>query len=175
MTHSAQLFADVADDVRVSETPLVDKGFARVAGSRSSRPRSADDPSPVFPHESVHQPIGRHVDDEDRHDQDAGGHVRLLGRDAFARQLVEMHGESPRPVEERGRRRDDVKTHRRPSPRLARQITCRYIVMASQPSIAESLRSERPSHGQEDETAMRPRRDREVGEETRHLAKPNGG
>src|SRR5438445_11611873 len=83
--------------------------------------------------------------------------------------LVEMHGESPRPVEERGRRRDDVKTHRRPSPRLARQITCRYIVMASQPSIAESLRSERPSHGQEDETAMRPRRDREVGEETRHL------
>ena len=30
MTHSAQLFADVADDARVSETPLVDKGFASV-------------------------------------------------------------------------------------------------------------------------------------------------
>src|SRR3989449_10545285 len=30
MTESAQLFADVADDARVSETPLVDKGFASV-------------------------------------------------------------------------------------------------------------------------------------------------
>src|SRR2546422_4321945 len=30
MTESAQSFADVADDARVSETPLVDKGFASV-------------------------------------------------------------------------------------------------------------------------------------------------
>lgn len=30
MTESAQPFADVADDARVSETPLVDKGFASV-------------------------------------------------------------------------------------------------------------------------------------------------
>ncbi len=30
MTESAQSFADVADDTRVSETPLVDKGFASV-------------------------------------------------------------------------------------------------------------------------------------------------
>jgi glyoxylase-like metal-dependent hydrolase (beta-lactamase superfamily II) len=30
MTDSAQAFADVADDARVSETPLVDKGFASV-------------------------------------------------------------------------------------------------------------------------------------------------
>src|SRR4029450_8673000 len=30
MTDSAQPFADIADDARVSETPLVDKGFASV-------------------------------------------------------------------------------------------------------------------------------------------------
>src|SRR2546428_2327181 len=30
MTESAHSFADVADDARVSETPLVDKGFASV-------------------------------------------------------------------------------------------------------------------------------------------------
>ena len=30
MTESPQPFADVADDARVSETPLVDKGFASV-------------------------------------------------------------------------------------------------------------------------------------------------
>ena len=30
MTDSAQPFADVADDARVSEAPLVDKGFASV-------------------------------------------------------------------------------------------------------------------------------------------------
>src|SRR5258705_8337652 len=30
MSESAQPFADVADDARVSETPLVDKGFASV-------------------------------------------------------------------------------------------------------------------------------------------------
>src|SRR5256712_14055178 len=30
MTESAQSFADVADDARISETPLVDKGFASV-------------------------------------------------------------------------------------------------------------------------------------------------
>src|SRR5262249_62218543 len=30
MTDSKQPFADVADDARVSETPLVDKGFASV-------------------------------------------------------------------------------------------------------------------------------------------------
>ena len=85
MTESAQPFADVADDARVSETPLVAKGFA------------------------------------------------------------------------------------------LRSLTCIYIFVASPPSIAESLRSERPPQGQENETAMRPHRDREVPEETRHWAKPNCG
>src|SRR5882672_12444301 len=81
-------------------------------------------------------------------------------------QLVEMHGESPRPVEGRGRSRDDGKTHGGHRHVLQGKSHVDTSLWPHSPSIAESLRSERPSYGQEDETAMRPRRDREVGEET---------
>src|SRR6266851_5837597 len=45
MTESAQSFADVADDARVSETPLVDKGFASVRKIGNGLHATISDPS----------------------------------------------------------------------------------------------------------------------------------
>src|SRR3989449_9519710 len=45
MTESAQSFADVADDARVSETPLVDKGFASVRKIGNGLYATISDPS----------------------------------------------------------------------------------------------------------------------------------
>src|SRR5262245_36178128 len=45
MTDSSQLFADVAEDARVSETPLVDKGFASVRKIGNGLYAAISDPS----------------------------------------------------------------------------------------------------------------------------------